>query len=108
MRLRVISVLALVVLAACTKQDRQVAFDDIYFKAKTSRLGDDLADFTTTVEGVSVAVHAALEAGRYEGTKYCIANYGTSSIAWTVGPDTDPEDLDIVGDALTLQGRCDP
>ena len=100
---------ALLLVSACgAREEDRIAFDGIYFAARTATLGDDLADFTTTIEGVSAGVHAALEAGRYEGTKYCIANYGTSDIEWSVGPETEPENLVITEDTITLQGRCDP
>jgi len=101
-------VLVAVGLTACTKKDDRVLFDGLYFKAKTKRDGDNYANFITTISPASAGIEPALEAGRYEGTKYCLANnFGTSIVHWTVGPDTDPAKLVIVDNEITLRGRCD-
>lgn len=104
-------VLGALFLSACQqREDERVRFDGILFRAKAETVDKKvtLADFTATVSDVSQSIHAALEAGRYEGTKYCIAQYGTSRIDWRVGPDTPPENLRIVDDTLILSGRCAP
>ena len=44
------------------------------------------------VNGVSASLDGAREAGRHEGTKFCIDAFGTSKINWKVGPDTEPPD----------------
>lgn len=102
---------ALLLATACEKrEDRLTAFDGFYFKAKTGPIDKKktLADFSTTISNVSQSLEGARAAGRHEGTKYCIAKFGTSSVKWSVGPDTAPEHLRIVDDTLTFQGRCDP
>jgi hypothetical protein len=48
----------------------------------------------------------AREAGRYEATKYCINQYGTSDIAWVSGPDVEDGSLTINNDELQLRGAC--
>jgi hypothetical protein len=111
MRLPLLFAGTAILIAACTpSQDKRDAFDGFYYKAKTSTTNKKttLAVFTTTISGVSQSLDGARQAGAYEGTKYCIAQYGTSQIEWTVGPDTEPQDLIIVDDKLTFYGRCDP
>lgn len=92
----------------CTSEDDRVRFDNIYFKAKTTAEGEDRRAFMATVFDATQNIEAAREAGRYEGTKYCIAFDGTSRIDWTLGPDDPDESLQIRDNALTFQGRCDP
>ena len=94
-------------LAGCNSNDvNRTAFDGVYFKTKAKKLGDDLADFTVQIPGVSRSLEGARGAGEYEGTRYCIKNFGTSDITWVVGPETDPARLVIEKDTLTFQGRC--
>jgi len=102
---------ALLLSAGCEpREDRLESFDGAYFRAKASPVDKKvtLADFTTTVWGVSKSLDGARKAGGYEGTKYCIAQYGTSRINWSVGPDTPVENLRIIDDTLSFAGRCDP
>jgi len=102
---------ALLLSAGCERrEDKLEPFDGFYYKAKASTVDKkiSLADFTTTVWGVSQSLEGARLAGGYEGTKYCIAQYGTSKIKWSVGPDTAVESLRIVDDTLNFAGRCDP
>lgn len=97
-------------LAACTQPEDRIKFDGHAFKAK-ARMTDkneSLANFTVEISDVSKSLDGAREAGRYEGTRYCIRNYGTSRIKWAVGPDTDPGSLTVVKDALVFQGVCNP
>lgn len=71
---------------------------------KTSR--GDRADMVITVRPVSVGYEAAAEAGRFEATKHCIRNFGSSDVVWQVGPDTPPSAVQVVNDTLTFRGRC--
>lgn len=97
----------LLTLVACGQaRNERILFEGQYFPAKTSKVGDDLSQFVTVIDDVSSSLDGAREAGRYEGTKYCIANFGTSRIDWVVGPDTPPEALTIRDNTLTFQGRC--
>jgi hypothetical protein len=104
-------VLLLVSLAACGNRNRDViAFDGVVFRAKTSAIDKSVsrADFRATIRDATRSIDGAREAARYEGTKYCVTNYGTSKVDWTVGPDSDPARLTIVDGDITFQGRCDP
>jgi hypothetical protein len=105
------AVVALTALAGCSDRNKeQIAFDGVVFPARVAAVDKkvSLADFTTTVEGATASLDGAREAGRYQGIRYCIENYGTSQIVWTVGPDTPVDRLSIVDGALTFRGRCDP
>jgi hypothetical protein len=109
MRSVTILILLTVALTACSKkEDASIRFDGQYFKTKAKKADDDLAEFTVTITPVSSSVAGALAAGEYEGTKYCIGNFGSSVIRWTVGPKTDPKQIQVVDNTLTLLGRCDP
>ena len=102
---------ALLVSAGCAKrEDRLLPFDGFLYKAKAGPVDKKVsrADFTATVWEVSQSLEGARQAGHYEATKYCIKEYGSSKVAWSVGPDTPPENLRIVDDTLTFSGRCDP
>lgn len=107
--LAVFGLAALVVLiAGCTKKDERVLFDGLYFKAKAAPVDrkKTLAEFVVSVQDVSQSLEGARAAGGYEGTRYCIANYGTSRIDWTVGPETEPQQLVIDKDTLSFRGTC--
>lgn len=107
MRKPVLALLAVAALAACSSKEDRVLFDGIYFRAKAVKLDKEQPDsFTVTVNNYGESVDAAREAGRYEGTKYCIVNYGTSNIEWSQGPDD--EQLMTDGDKLLLAGTCKP
>ncbi len=102
---------ALVFVSSCglvTPSSDRVVFDGQYFRAKAKVVDKkvSLTDFTVVVNGVSASLDGAREAGRYEGTKFCIANFGSSRIDWKVGPDTDPQNLRISDDKLTFAGKC--
>ncbi|WP_299945030.1 hypothetical protein [uncultured Ruegeria sp.] len=86
----------------------RVAFDGIYFRASAKHVNKKAtpSEFTVTVNGVSQSFDGAREAARYEGTKFCIQNFGSSRIVWKVGPDTEPQNLRIEKDKLTYAGRC--
>ncbi|CAD0183515.1 hypothetical protein RUESEDTHA_00385 [Ruegeria sp. THAF57] len=91
-----------------TPSSDRVVFDGQYFRAKAKVVDKKTAptDFTVVVNGVSASLDGAREAGRYEGTKFCIAKYGSSRIDWKVGPDTEPQNLRITDDKLTFAGKC--
>lgn len=109
MRVFTLITLLVVALTACSKkEDAALRFDGQYFSSKAKKSEDSLAEFTVTVTPVSSSVEGALGAGEYEGTRYCIKNFGTSVIKWTVGPKTDPKQIHVVDNTLTLLGRCDP
>ncbi len=109
-RLVILSISAVLALGACdklTKKDDRVSFDGYFFRAKTKHMDrKDLPHFSVSVQGVSQSLEGALEAGRYQGTTYCINTFGTSDIDWVVGPDTDPAALIVTNDTLNFEGRC--
>lgn len=93
-------------LSACNKNKDRVAFDGKFFKTKAKSASDDRQSFTVKVPRINQGLTPALEAGRYEGTRYCVENFGTSDIEWINGPDADDSALNISGTTLTLSGRC--
>ena len=102
---------ALMVLAGCAdRREKLEPFDGFFYNAKAAAVDkkETLAVFTATVSGVSQSLKGARQAAEYEGIKYCIEQYGSSRIDWTIGPDTAPENLRVVDDKLTFAGRCDP
>lgn len=82
-------------------------FDGQRFRggAKVVERGD-LAHFVSTVRPASRSVQGAILAAEYEAIRHCIHFYGTSDIAWEVGPDTPPSAFVIENDQLSLRGRC--
>ncbi len=86
--------------------DPEVSFEGIRHKANLSPDTSRGRDFVVTVSPFAVNPGAALEAGRYEATKYCLKQYGGSDASWTVGPDDDPAGFRPVNDTITLDGRC--
>lgn len=108
--MRAVAILALVALTACGQSDDAILFDGQAFRARAATVGEDSANFAVSVSPVSASLFGAREAARYEATKYCIANWGSSRISWVVGPDADPRRLALQaqGDTLTLAGRCTP
>ena len=102
---------AFALLAACGDKplgSNKVEFDGEYFRAKARVVDKKVSptDFTVVVRGVSATLDGAREAGRYEGIKFCVQNFGSSRIDWKVGPDTEPQELDISDDILTFSGTC--
>lgn len=100
----------LTVMSACsvTSSSDRILFDGKYFRAN-ARSVDKRAkptDFTVTVNGVSESLDGAREAGRYEATRFCVQNFGSSKIDWQVGPDSEPQTLRIENDKLTFAGKC--
>lgn len=95
--------------AACAnrKKETQVAFEGVFFHAVATRSDDRRDIFSVTIPGVSRSLPGALEAARYQGTRYCIANYGTSRIAWITGPDQEVGTLPVVDDAIRFEGECE-
>jgi len=84
----------------------QVEIEGTRFRARSNADSADKRAITVTVTPVAVNPAAALEAGRYEATKYCLLTYGGSDTEWTIGPDQPVDGLTVVDDTITLQGRC--
>ena len=100
--------IATVLLTACSPERRsdRIAFDGQLFRASAKKLDKQRLDFVVTVRPVSASMNGALEAGRHEGFRYCIGNFGTSEIDWVNGPEADDNTLQISNDRLVLQGTC--
>lgn len=103
-----LAVAAVVLLAACTKKEDRILFGGHFYNAKAEavdRKGDRTL-FRVTVPDVAVSLENAVQAGAYQATRYCIENYGSSRIAWEIGPETEPQNLPIDKGKLMLRGRC--
>ncbi|WP_415402579.1 hypothetical protein [Tateyamaria sp. SN3-11] len=99
--------IAVLALSACAERraDR-IAFDGVFFRSTASKVEKDRSEFEIGVSPVSASLEGAREAGRYEATRYCIDNFGTSDINWVEGPDAEDGTLRISGDKLVLRGAC--
>ena len=95
------------VLAGCASRQDRFAFDGQYFRSSASRVDGDPQQIAITVRPVSASFEGALQAGRYEATRYCVQNYGNSAVDWVVGPDQDPGSYRIENDTLVLRGACE-
>ena len=104
--MRLFTLICVVSLVACTPSKQGPAFDGLTFRAKLSKVDKQRDQFLVTVYKTSQSLAGAREAGRYEATKYCINQYGTSDIAWMSGPDVEDGGLTITNDELQLRGAC--
>ena len=86
-------------------EENKVSFDGYYFSSKLSRSKLDDRSFDLTVRRANRSLSGAREAGRYEATRFCIKNFGTSDIKWALGPDDQSSGL--TGKVLKLSGQCD-
>ncbi len=68
-------------------EENKVSFDGYYFLSKLSRSKLDDRSFDLIVRRANRSLSGAREAGRYEATRFCIKNFGTSDIKWVSGPD---------------------
>jgi hypothetical protein len=108
LKLSSVAILAVTLVAGCTDPEDLIAFDGPYFKSKLSKVDKQRDQFVVEVSPASASLDGAREAGRYEATKYCIAQYGTSSIAWEYGPDAEDGTLRVENDKLQFRGACAP
>jgi len=97
----------LFLITACSGQSADdIAFDGQYFRTKTSKVDDQWEWFEVSISPASASLEGAREAGRYEGTRYCVQNFGTSVIDWIDGPDAEDGTLVISDNKLLLSGTC--
>lgn len=80
--------------------------DGVRFRARTTAEREDKRDFAATASPFAINPEGAVRAARYQATRYCILTYGGSDTEWVVGPDTPLDQLTIVDDTVTLEGRC--
>ena len=97
------------IIVACSNpfelEENKVSFDGYYFSSKLSRSKLDDRSFDLTVRRANRSLLGAREAGRYEATRFCIKNFGTSDIKWVLGPDD--QSIGLTGKVLKLSGQCD-
>tara|TARA_R110002094_G_scaffold44158_6_gene56078 strand:- start:927 stop:1256 length:330 start_codon:yes stop_codon:yes gene_type:complete len=94
------------VLGACSNDDGLVAFDGKFFRAKVKKVDKQRDVFTVEVRNVSQSLDGARQAGEFAGIEHCVGLFGSSDIAWKIGPNTPPEQLQIVDDRLVFEGVC--
>ncbi|MEQ9693640.1 hypothetical protein [Shimia sp. SDUM112013] len=98
-----------VTVGACENRRKKndIAFDGVFFTTKASYVTKEKRQhFTVEVNKPSKSLEGAKEAGRYQGTQYCIENFGTSKIDWIAGPDAEPQTLRFDNDRLVFEGIC--
>ena len=110
-RLRALAtvVVASTLVAACSGTTRNVdavKFDGHYFAGRASKSNADPHGFSVRIRNAAKSIAGAREAAQYEATIYCIQQFGTSDIIWSIGPDD--EAISLSNRSLTLAGRCDP
>ena len=105
-----VSVLSAVLLVSACGERRadRVTFEGVYFRGSASKVDGVRQNFQVSVGPVSASLEGAREAGRYEATRYCIRQFGSSDIDWAEGPDAEDDTLRISGDKLLLTGTCTP
>ena len=86
-------------------EENKVTFDGYYFTSKLTRNRLDDRSFDLIVRRANRSLPGAREAGRYEATRFCIKNFGTSNIKWVSGPDD--QSIGLTGKVLKLSGQCD-
>ena len=100
----ILAVVSAGLVAGCVAQKDRVLFDGQYFRAKVSKVNKQRDVFQVTVKDPTKSIDGAREAGRHAAVSYCVRNYGSSDIDWTIGPDT--EQLKVIDNKLTFQGTC--
>ena len=86
-------------------EENKITFDGYYFSSKLSRSKLDDRSFDLTIKRANRSLLGAREAGRYEATRFCVKNFGTSDIKWVLGPDD--QSIGLTGKVLKLSGKCD-
>ena len=76
------------------------------YRSKSWPVKGDRQAFLVVVSGAEAGSSAPREAARYRATQYCLGNFGTSDIDWTVGPETPDEGQRRWRGGLVFYGRC--
>jgi hypothetical protein len=101
--------IATLLLTACSqRREDRIKFDGQLFRASAKKVDKRRLDFEVVIRPVSASLEGAREAGRYEATRYCIGNFGTSDVEWIDGPDGEDGTFRVSNDRLTLRGTCAP
>ena len=103
-KLVILTVVAVGLIAGCSKKENRILFDGKYFGTKVSKVDKQRDVFQVTVKDPQKSIEGAREAGRHAGVAYCVKNYGNSDITWAIGPDT--EQLRVADNKLVFQGTC--
>lgn len=89
------------------RKKETITFDGFQYKTKATQYNKAERDhFEVTVSQATQSLAGARQAGGYAATKYCIKQYGTSSVDWVIGPET--ETIVPVDDKIRLEGYCRP
>ena len=110
---RVIGLVALVLaLGACDRLNlnigkRDNAFDGQFYRGSAKSEAKARQFFVASARPVSKSLDGAVQAAEFEAVSHCIKYFGTSDIAWEVGPDTPRDALPIENDTLRLKGMCE-
>ncbi|MBZ8119639.1 hypothetical protein KUD11_13400 [Roseovarius sp. LXJ103] len=105
-KITTLALVGILSLSACAKPGDRVRFDGNYYPAKAKKESDDRTQFEVTVRRSDQGLNGALEAGRYEGTRYCVETFGDSTITWA--PSQGPDDFagSADGASVSLRGSC--
>lgn len=98
--------LAVALVAGCTDSKNRIAYDGKYFRTKVSKVDGQRDEFVVNVRDVSQSVAGARAAALHAANSYCVGTYGSSDIAWVVGPDTPDAALGLEDNTLSYRGTC--
>lgn len=104
--------LALAMLSACGLRDRYLprgggqSATALPYRASLARAADDARLFAVTARAPGASLEAARESLRFEATRYCLANFGGSDVAWVRDPATGDWAVTRTSDGITATGRC--
>ena len=92
--------------AGCSDNSDRMAYDGVQFRVKARKAADARDVFEVRVRRAGLSLAGARLAAHHAGVGYCVGNYGSSEILWTVDPldETRPVPIDD-GDAV-YTGRC--
>ncbi len=106
-RLMGAALLGVALVAGCTNREDRVLFDGNYYPGKARGEKADRRAFTASVGRAGRGIEGAQKAAVYEGTRYCIENFGTSEIAWSgVAEGQQGPVFARSGDRVSVTGRC--
>lgn len=94
------------VVAGCEDPSKRILFEGQTFRAKSSKVEKQRDVFEVSVKGVSKSPAGARQAAYHEGVSYCLANFGSSEIAWAQDPLNEEVALTVENDTIRFQGRC--
>jgi len=94
-------------LTGCAKKKDRIFFEGNYYPIKVRAVDkSDRQAFTLSVRRADQGLKGARAAGLHGGKTYCLENFGTSEIEWTVGPDAPARALGAESGGLSMSGRC--